>query len=220
MFSRPVDLRMIAGLIFLFVELVSAQATAPDTLRELLRRIDILVQEVEGIRLGEVAERTYESRFGMGPAASQVYQLKKSGVSLAGYGEVLYQNLSRSTDAGIATAQKDEIDYLRHVMYVGFRFSERILFNSEMEVEHGSSGRKGEVSMEFGYVEVRLGQALHARTGMLLVPVGIINELHEPTTFPGALRPETESAIIPTTWRARNWNLNSWSAIAAVRLEK
>lgn len=212
MFSLQINVRIITALIFVFVDLVAAQVTAPDTLRELMRRIDILAQEVEKSKLGEVSERTYESRFGMGPAASQVYQLKKSGLSLAGYGEVLYQNFSSTNDAGAAIAQKDEIDYLRHVVYLGFRFSERLLFNSEMEVEHASTGKKGEVAMEFGYLEVQLASAVHARAGMLLVPVGIINELHEPPTFPGALRPETESVIIPTTWRA-----NGFGVVGAMR---
>ena len=40
-----------------------------------------------------------------------------------------------------------------------------------------------------------------ARAGMLLVPMGIINERHEPTTFMPNQRPETEKRIIPTTWR-------------------
>jgi hypothetical protein len=167
-----------------------------------MRRVDILTQEIEKSKLGEAGERKYESRFGMGPAASQVYQLKKTGVSLAGYGEILYQNFSTTTDAGVSSSSKDQIDYLRHILYVGFRFNDFLLFNSEIEVEHGSTGKTGEVSMEFGYVEAQLSSALNVRAGMVLVPVGIVNELHEPPTFYSAMRPETESAIIPTTWRA------------------
>jgi len=184
-----------------------AQTTQQDTLRELMRRIDILTEEIEKSRLGEVAERTYESRFGLGPAASQVYQLKKAGVSLAGYGEVTYQNFAKETDSNKPSGKTDEIDYLRHVVYVGFKFSDRILFNSEIEFEHASTGRKGVVSVEFGYVDAQISPALAVRAGMVLVPVGIINEFHEPTTFYGSLRPETESAIIPTTWRANGFGV-------------
>jgi hypothetical protein len=184
-----------------------AQTTQQDTLRELMRRIDILTEEIEKARLGEVAERKYESRYGLGPAASQVYQLKKAGVSLAGYGEVTYQNFARENDLGGNSGKTDEIDYLRHVVYVGFKFNDRILFNSEMEVEHASTGKKGEASMEFGYVDAQVSAALAVRAGMVLVPVGIINEFHEPPTFHGSLRPEVESAIIPTTWRANGLGL-------------
>ncbi|MCI0692937.1 hypothetical protein L0337_13150 [candidate division KSB1 bacterium] len=183
------------------------QTAQQDTLRELMRRIDILTEEIEKSKLGEVAERKYESRYGMGPAASQVYQLKKAGVSLAGYGEVVYQNFAKENDQNQPAAAKDQIDYLRNVVYVGFKFNDRILFNSEIEVEHGSTGKQGEVSMEFGYVEARLTSALAVRAGMVLVPVGIVNEFHEPPTFYGSLRPETESAVIPTTWRTNGFGL-------------
>ncbi len=178
--------------------------TRQDTLAELSRRIDILTQEIEKARLGEVAERKYESKYGLGPAASQVYHLKKTGVSLAGYGEVTYQDFSQETDAGVLSGRTNEIDFLRLIVYTGFRFNERLLFNAEIEFEHAStgSGRPGEVSVEFGYLEAMLAPALNVRAGMLLTPVGIINELHEPPTYFGALRPETESQIIPSTWRA------------------
>jgi hypothetical protein len=185
----------------------SAQTTQQDTLRELMRRIDILTEEIEKSKLGEVAERKYESHFGLGPAASQVYQLKKTGVSLAGYGEVTYQNFAKENDSDQPSGRVDEIDYLRHVIYVGFKFSDRILFNSEIEFEHASTGKKGEVSVEFGYVDAQISSGLAARAGMVLVPVGIINEFHEPPTFYGSQRPETESAIIPTTWRTNGFGV-------------
>jgi hypothetical protein len=189
MFFKRSQMRFCAVALLISARTVAGQTTEADTLRELMRRVDILTQEIEKSKLGETGERKYERHLGMGPAASQVYQLKKTGVSLAAYGEIP------------ATA-KDQIDYVRHILYVGFRFNDFILFNSETEVEHGSTGKGGEVSMEFGYVEAQLSSAFNVRAGMVLVPLGIINELHEPPTFYTALRPETESAVIPTTWRA------------------
>jgi len=181
-----------------------SQTSQSDSLKELSRRLDILTEEIEKAKLGEVAERTYESRYGMGPAASQVYHLKKAGVSLAGYGEVVYENYADETDAGAASNRKDQIDFVRQVVYTGFRFNDRLLFNAEIEFEHAKtgSGSPGEVSVEFGYVEAGLTNNLSVRAGMLLIPIGIINELHEPPTFFGALRPETERQVIPATWRA------------------
>ena len=38
--------------------------------------------------------------------------------------------------------------------------------------------------------------------GWSLIPVGLVNEFHEPTVFLGAERAVTEQRIIPTTWRA------------------
>lgn len=189
--------------------LMAQQSTAQDTLRELMRRIDILTEEIEKSKLGEVAEIKYESKFGMGPAASRVYQLTKTGVSIAGYGEVVYNNFSKEDDSGLPTSRRDQIDYLRHITYFGFRFNDWLLFNSEIEFEHAKTdpNSPGSVSLEFGYIEAMIHSAINIRAGMVLVPVGIINEFHEPPTFHGSLRPETEQQIIPTTWRTNGFGL-------------
>lgn len=194
---------------FCFKPLIAQQPTKQDTLRELMRRIEILTEEIEKTELGEVAEIKYESRFGMGPAASKVYQLTKAGVSIAGYGEVVYENFSTDQDNGESSGKTNQIDFLRHITYLGFRFNDWLLFNSEIEFEHAKTGEgaAGEVSIEFGYIEARLHSAVNFRAGMVLVPVGIINEFHEPPTFHGALRPETERRIIPTTWRTNGFGL-------------
>jgi hypothetical protein len=121
------------------------------------------------------------------------------GVSLAGYGEALFTQNSGRTDVA---------DALRTVLYFGYRFDERWLFHSEIELEHGttsdSSGTTtsgGEVSLEFGYLEYEACPSLSLRTGMVLVPVGLVNEQHEPTLFLPAQRAQTENRILPTTWR-------------------
>jgi len=201
-----VNLFMVSGLVS---QLQAQQSTMQDTLKELMRKVDILTEELEKARLGEVAEPEYKSRFGMGPAASRVYQLTDPGVSIAGYGEVVYNNFSTERDDGSPTGATDQIDYLRHIIYVGFRFNDWLLFNSEIEFEHGKAGdgQPGAVSMEFGYVEAQLHSAANLRAGMVLVPVGIVNELHEPPTFHGSLRPQTERNIIPSTWRTNGFGL-------------
>ncbi|MCZ6819518.1 MAG: hypothetical protein O7G31_08510 [Calditrichaeota bacterium] len=174
-----------------------------------MRRIDLLTEELEKTKLGGVAEAKYESRYGMGPAASRVYQLEKSGVSIAGYGEVIYENFSTEQDNGTPSGKANSFDFLRHVTYLGFRFNDWLLFNAEIEFEHAktASGSPGSVSIEFGYIEAQLSPAFNIRAGMVLPPLGIINELHEPPTYHGVLRPETEQRIIPTTWRANGFGI-------------
>ncbi|MFQ5674563.1 MAG: hypothetical protein ACE5G1_01590 [bacterium] len=180
------------------------QPTKQDTLRELMRRIDILTQEIEKRTLGEVAEKKYERYLGMGPAASSVYHLVKPGISIAGYGEIVFENFSSEKDDGSASGAANNFDFLRHVTYLGYRFNDWLLFNAEIELEHAQTetGAPGSVSVEFGYVEAQLSPMFNIRAGMLLPPVGIMNELHEPPTFHGVLRPESERRIIPSTWRA------------------
>ncbi len=184
-----------AALVFLFA--LSASAQDADSLKEIRRQIEILAQEIERMKLGQVSEETYDAQRGLGPAAAKVYQLKKAGVSLAGYGEVVYENYSAKRDDDASANKADKIDYLRNVVYVGFRFNDWIVFNSEVEFEHAGK----EVSVEFGYVEMMFSEAFNLRVGMVLPPVGIINEKHEPSTFFGTLRPQVERSIIPSTWR-------------------
>jgi len=186
-------------------ELRAAVARARDggtDREELERRIDLLAAEIEKLKLGEAAVEADGRRFGLGPAASKIYR-KTSGASLAGYGELLYQNFDGSRDDGTPSGRTDEIDLLRGILYVGYRWNDRWLFNSELEVEHAQAGdgAEGEVALEFAYVERQIRPAINARAGLLLVPMGLVNELHEPTVFLGARRPRIETAILPTTWR-------------------
>ncbi len=185
----------------LFLVPASVWSQQADSLAELGRRIDILTEEIERLKLGAVDETTYESFGGLGPAASKIYSLKTSGVSLAGYGEMLYQNFSSQRDNNTPSTSTDRIDFYRNILYVGYRFNDWVLFNSEIEVEHGSTGKGGVVSVEFGYIDLMLSRSVNVRAGMVLVPVGIVNEKHEPPTFFGTDRASVEKLIIPSTWR-------------------
>jgi hypothetical protein len=185
----------------------TTQAQQSDSLDEVSRKLDILIEEIERMKLGEVVETRYEPRAGLGPAAAKVYHLKNTGVSIAGYGEIVYENYRKRKDDGTSAKKPDRIDFLRNVVYVGFRFNDWILFNSEIEFEHASTGKGGEVSVEFGYIELLFSKNLHLRAGMVLPPVGIINEKHEPPTFLTTIRPQVERLIIPATWRSNGVGL-------------
>jgi hypothetical protein len=169
----------------------------PDTARlaELERRMEALTRELESLRLGRDVVEADTSILGFGPAASKVYRVNQ-GVSLGGYGELLYENYAAEREDGTPATNRDQIDALRAILYVGYKFSDRILFNSEIEIEHAD-----EISLEFAYLDYLLKDGLGIRGGMLLAPMGFLNELHEPPMFLGTERPVTENRIIPSTWR-------------------
>jgi hypothetical protein len=182
-----------------------AQTTVPPSSSydgaELSRRLDILADEIEKLKRGDDIEGQSPVKTGLGGSASKIYKRQK-GVSVGGYGEMLYENYNSETESGSTVTKSDKIDFLRQVLYVGYRFNENTLFNSEIEVEHAStSGGVGEVSTEFAYVDRFFRPEFNIRIGLLIVPMGLINELHEPTLFLSARRPETETLIIPSTWR-------------------
>ena len=95
------------------------------------------------------------------------------------------------------------LDFHRFVLLVTHRFSDRIRFVGELEVEHAfveGLEEGGELELEQAYVDFMFSRAFNVRAGQMLMPVGIINERHEPPTFYGVERPFVDTFIIPTTW--------------------
>ncbi len=117
--------------------------------------------------------------------------------TVGGYGEVHYTNLSGPKTPG-------SISLARFVVYLGHQFSDRIAFRSEVEVEDakvegGEDG--GEVALEQAYLDYSLSDRTTLRAGLVLAPLGIVNELHEPPSFNGVARPGFDHDVLPTTWR-------------------
>lgn len=184
------------------VEELRALGLAEDRLVEIERRLEILAEEMEDLKVGEAAIKVSRDRTisGLGPAASKVYQ-KDQGVSIGGYGEALLEFFDDSRDDGGESGAVDRFDFLRAVVYFGYKFSDNWVFNSEIEFEHASTSEGGSASVEFAYLDYLYRDGFNLRTGLVLIPMGWLNELHEPTVYLGAVRPRTENRIIPTTWR-------------------
>lgn len=194
-------LALLAGLALMMVAPAAAQEPDTTDIEQVRNQVEAITRELEELRLGrDVVVEADSAAQGFGPAASKVYRVGQ-GVSIGGYGEVLYQNFDGSQEDGLPSAATDRFDALRAVIYVGYKFSDKLLFNSEIEFEHGSTGGAGSVSAEFAYLDYRLSPQFGLRGGLLLAPMGFINEIHEPPTFLGTTRPETERQIIPSTWR-------------------
>ena len=102
-----------------------------------------------------------------------------------------------------ATGEPTTLDFHRFVLLFGHTFSPRIKFWSELEIEHAlveGGEESGEIEVEQAYLDFFLKPELNFRAGILLAPVGIINERHEPPAFYGVERPFVDTVIIPTTW--------------------
>ena len=180
-------------------EAAEAEETAarePDV-AELEQRIEVLAEEIERLRSGEDERLDVDEarRLGLAPSAAAAYATDR-GVSIAGYGEMLLENYADTNQGGSPTDKTTQFDYLRAILYAGYRFNDKFLFNSEIEVEHAK-----EIFVEFAYVDYQATENFGLRGGLLLVPMGLVNEFHEPTVFLGAERPVTENRIIPSTWR-------------------
>jgi hypothetical protein len=175
------------------------QLAQADEIRELRRELDVVVGELASLKQRLVVpeqQAELESIHGLGPAASKIYGVAQ-GLSIGGYAEGFYRR-----QIGDASGDGDDrADFLRSVLYVGYKFTDRLVFNSEIEVEHASTGESGEVSLEFATLDYLWRPELNVRGGLLLVPMGFVNEVHEPPFYLGTERPEVERRILPTTWR-------------------
>jgi outer membrane murein-binding lipoprotein Lpp len=187
------------------------QAATDARLAELSAQIEALRTEVATLRAAQSSApvatpapgeyptpATSPAAAGAGPAmaAEPAATREPSAVTFSGYGEIVY---SRPSD----TPEDAQADVRRVVLGVGYQFDERTRLEVEAEWEHAvtSADDEGEAAIEQVYISHELGHDLHVQAGLFLIPMGIINERHEPPVFYGVDRPLVETAIIPTTWR-------------------
>jgi hypothetical protein len=131
--------------------------------------------------------------------------INTKGVTVGGYGELTY-NRKNGNNA--------ELDVQRLVLLFGYKFDDRTQFITEVEFEHVK-----EVYIEQAFLQYSVSDNVNLRAGLMLVPMGIINEYHEPTTFNGVERPSIDGAVIPTTWREMGVGVSGRSNEASLRYQ-
>ena len=131
------------------------------------------------------------------PAAAQTSSTDSRTGPISGYMEM---HLNAPLDRADGDAR---LDFHRFVLLLSHSFSDRLRFVGELELEHAfveGLEDAGELELEQAYIDVLIRPSFNVRAGMLLVPVGIINERHEPPVFQGVERPFVDTVIVPTTW--------------------
>lgn len=180
----------------------TANAETPN-LEEMHRIIQQQQMEIDALkaqnqRQDEQVEATAQAleQASSGAAAGNAWYQR---THLGGYAEMHYNNLK---DQGPAGNDKSELDFHRFVLFIGHDFNAKTRFYSELELEHAiaSAEDEGEIELEQAYIEYDYIGAQQLKAGLFLVPVGILNETHEPDTFYGVERNPIEYNIIPSTW--------------------
>ena len=193
--------RLAAALLTISVSATAAEMPSQEEMWEIIQQQQ---REIEALKSGQkdntekveaAVDVAEESRKTAAGAASWT-----ENTQIGGYGELHYNNLD----------SKKEIDFHRFVLFFGHQFTDRLRFWSELELEHSISGddQNGEIELEQAYIEYDLTANQHVKGGIFLLPVGILNETHEPPTFYGVERNPVERNIIPTTWWAGGAALN------------
>ena len=136
-------------------------------------------------------------------------RVKDEKLSIGGYGEIHYnQQVSGQT------RYNGKMDVHRMVMFFGYQFNDKTSFVTELEFEHVK-----EVYVEQAFLNYNVRPNTALRAGLMLVPMGIVNEYHEPTTFNGVERPSVDKYIVPTTWREIGFGVNGRLANAPLKYQ-
>jgi len=162
---------MIQRILMALVLLTSTYASA-QTNAELNKKLNALIEEVQSLKNNKDSTK----------------------INFGGYGEIIYSKSEAGEDDTVGG--DPTFDNKRFILYVGYDFSSKFRLVSEIEIEHAD-----EIYMEQAYIEYLIDDKSSIAVGTLLIPVGLTNLKHEPTTFLSAQRSQTESRIIPTTWR-------------------
>lgn len=118
--------------------------------------------------------------------------------SIGSYGEAHYNQSIHENNFS-----NGKVDLHRVIMYMGYKFNDRLQFFSETEFEHVK-----EVYVEQAFLNYTYNSLLNVKAGIILIPMGFVNEFHEPTLFNGVERPNVDKYIIPSTWSEMGFGLH------------
>ncbi len=175
-----------------------AQTVDPQKrIEELERRVQILEERLRQLESPKTPEKPAAVAIAA-PVAEKTAPAPpaESRSPISGYMDFHYNNDRGALTPGVA-------DFHRFVLLFGHSFTDRIKFWSELEFEHALvEGReeKGELELEQAYIDFLVKPWLNFRGGMMLAPVGLINERHEPPSYNGVERPFVDTVILPSTW--------------------
>lgn len=176
-------------------------AALPASAQTIDEKLQILQQEIDQIKAQQAgkpaapASQSASAPSDYGTMLDRSSGLANGATNIIGYGEAAY---SKFRESGNATA-----DLARFVFGFNHRFDERLTVHSEVEFEHAvvSADDQGEAEIEQAWVNYKLSDGVNFKGGLFLIPIGILNETHEPPTYYGVMRNQVETRVIPTTWR-------------------
>jgi hypothetical protein len=233
---RP--LALLASLALAIATTASVRAATPEELEAKLNALAAQVTALQAELAALKEQRTDASPAAVSGGAAPALAAgaaSEGRLDWFGYGELSYSRPNGKRADTVA-------DVGRFVLGASYRFDDKTRFVSELEIEHGVSSAEdpGEVEIEQAYIERRLGDSTFAKIGLFLIPVGMLNESHEPTRYYGVFRNFIDTAIIPTTWReggfalqgntagglrwdlgiSTGFNLSKWDATSTAGLEE
>lgn len=137
-----------------------------------------------------VSAQTYEDST-INSSTKKVLFSDPNSFAIGSYGEAHYNQ-----EFNPGTREKGAVDLHRVILFLGYKFNSKLQFFSEIEFEHTN-----ELAIEQAYLNYGVNSAFNIKAGVILIPMGFVNEFHEPTLFNGVERPFVDTYVIPSTWR-------------------
>ncbi|HEX5310628.1 hypothetical protein [Aquabacterium sp.] len=161
---------------------------------DLAAKVDQLSSELAAVKAQLASQSAAQSALQNASVANGA--TVEAATVLTSYGEMGARFYNKDT-------ARNSADLTRFVLGFQHRFDPKTKLVAEVEVEHAvtSADDAGEVAIEQAYVERQLSDRWAARAGLFVMPMGLLNENHEPTAYYGVERNFVETAIIPSTWR-------------------
>ena len=154
-----------------------------------MRRLGFIAIAI--IIASNILAQNADTSFSQNAANTLLQKESRNKLTIGTYAQIDYNH-----QVGDTVRHNGVMDVHRLVLLLAYKFSDKTSFVTEIEFEHVK-----EVFIEQAFLNIQLKDWLNLRGGLMLVPMGIINEYHEPTTFLSVERPLVDKYIVPTTWR-------------------
>ncbi len=155
------------------------------------------------IRVERKGEEKVPLSFGATGSGKLIYAkpfLSAPKATVGGYVDVMYNNLSRGN---LDNPSRNSFGQQRLVPFIYADITDHIKFATEIEIERGGPNTAqgdGSMQIEFAQLDYLIKEAINIRAGILLMPVGKFNLLHDSPLNDLVDRPMVSRIVIPSTW--------------------
>lgn len=119
---------------------------------------------------------------------------------VGGYMDIQYRSHKRGVLEGYGNGTTNGFDQQRFVPFIYADITEHVKFASELEIEHGIRGAgENEISLEFAHIDYLVNEPINIRAGIVLIPIGKFNLLHDSPLNDLTDRPLVSQFVIPST---------------------
>ncbi|QOJ34615.1 MAG: hypothetical protein HRU82_06485 [Nitrospira sp.] len=159
---------------------------------------------ITDIRVERQGEEKIPLGFGSTGSGKLIYAkpfLSAPKATVGGYADVMYNSLSRQN---LDNPSRNSFGQQRLVPFIYADITDHIKFATEIEIERGGSNAPqsgdGSMQIEFAQLDYLIDEAINLRAGILLMPVGKFNLLHDSPLNDLVDRPMVSRIVIPSTW--------------------